>query len=186
MDNVIGQIDRALDATGAIVAAVDSAQLGAPTPCKEWDVHDVLNHLVGSLHVFAAALSGTDSGADHESDWLGGDPQGAWAAAAEVDRAAWHRPDVLSGTVHSPIGTLPAPTAGRAHLIEVVVHGLDIAVAIGRTDLADEELCAELLGMLRSTGVDAFRKPGIFGPEVSVAEDAPAHRRLLAYLGRTW
>jgi uncharacterized protein (TIGR03086 family) len=188
MDNVIGQIDRALDMTGAIVvAAVDSDRLGAPTPCQDWDVHAVLNHAVGGMHLFAAELSGTDAGAGHDDDWLGIDPQGAFAAASEVDRAAWHRPDALTGTVHFALGDLPGPAAAMVHLTEVVAHGVDIAVAIDRPDLADDELCAELLTTMHAMGgLDGFRKPGMFGQEVAVSADAPAHRRLLGYLGRAW
>ncbi|MEU7764388.1 TIGR03086 family metal-binding protein [Nocardia sp. NPDC049190] len=185
MDNVIGQIDRALDATGAIVAAVGDAGLAAPTPCLEWDVRTVLNHTVGGIHLFAAALSGTDAGADHDSDWLGSDPQGAFAAAAEVDRAVWHRPDALDATVDISLGELPGPAAALVHLTEVLVHGVDIAVAIDRPDLADDGLCGELLATMQAMGgIDSFRAPGIFGPEVAVLGDAPAHRRLLAYVGR--
>ncbi|MET9289534.1 TIGR03086 family metal-binding protein [Nocardia beijingensis] len=185
MDNVIGQIDRALDATGAIVAAVAGAGLTASTPCRDWDVRAVLNHTVGGMHLFAAALSGTDAGADHESDWLGGDPQGAYAAAAEVDRAAWHRPGALEGTVGISLGELPGPAAALVHLTELLVHGTDIAVAIDRPDLADDQLCGELLATMQTMGgIDSFRAPGIFGPEVLVGDDEPAHRRLLAYAGR--
>lgn len=185
MENVIGQIDRALDATSVIVAALDESSLAAPTPCREWDVRAVLNHTVGNMHFFAAALSGTDSGADHESDWLGGDPQGAYAAAAEVDRAAWHRPDALDNTVHVSFGALPAPMAALVHLTELVVHGVDLAVAIGRSELADDELCGELLATMQARGgIDKFRGPGVFDAEVFVEEREPAHRRLLGYVGR--
>ncbi|MFI7002772.1 TIGR03086 family metal-binding protein [Nocardia sp. NPDC050175] len=185
MENVIGQIDRALDATSLIVAALDESSMAAPTPCREWDVRTVLNHMVGNMHFFAAALSGTDSGADHESDWLGGDPQGAYAAAAEVDRAAWHRPDALDNTVYVSFGALPAPAAALVHLTELVVHGVDLAVAIGRPELADDELCGELLATMQARGgIDQFRTPGVFDAEVFVEEGEPAHRRLLGYVGR--
>ncbi|WP_225725239.1 MULTISPECIES: TIGR03086 family metal-binding protein [unclassified Nocardia] len=185
MDNVIEQIDRAIDSTAAIVAAVDKDHLSAPTLCAEWDVRAVLNHIVRNMHVFAAGVSGMNTGADHESDWLGGDPQGAYAAAAEVDRAAWHRPDALDATVQLSFAALPGSAAARIHLTEVLVHGVDIAVAIDRTDLVDEELCAQVLdGMRALGGIDRFRKMGAFGPEVLVAAEEPAHLRLLGYLGR--
>jgi uncharacterized protein (TIGR03086 family) len=71
------------------------------------------------------------------------------------------------------------------HLTELLVHGVDIAVAIDRPDLADDELCGELLATMQAMGgIDTFRGPGVFGPEVAVADDEPAHRRLLAYVGR--
>ncbi|WP_328405943.1 TIGR03086 family metal-binding protein [Nocardia sp. NBC_00403] len=187
MDSVIDQIDRALDMTGAIVATVDDDRLVAPTPCQDWDVREVLNHVVGGIHLFAAALSGTDAGAEREDDWLGIDPQGAYAAAAEVDRAAWHRPDALTGTVHLSLGDLPGRAAATVHLTELVVHGVDLALGVQRPDLADDELCAELLATMQAMGgIDGFRKPGMFDNEVAVAADAPAHRRLLGYVGRTW
>ncbi|MEV6429337.1 TIGR03086 family metal-binding protein [Nocardia sp. NPDC051463] len=187
MDSVIDQIDRALDMTGAIVATVDDDRLVAPTPCREWDVRAVLDHVVGGMHLFAAALTGMDAGAEHEDDWLGIDPRAAYAAAAEVDRAAWHRPDVLTATVHISMGDLPGSAAAMVHLTELVVHGVDIALAVHRPDLADDELCAELLAAMQAMGgIDGFRKPGMFDAEVPVAADAPAHQRLLGYVGRTW
>jgi uncharacterized protein (TIGR03086 family) len=187
MDSVIDQIDRALDMTGAIVARVDDDRLVAPTPCSDWDVRGVLNHVVGGMHLFATAVTGMDAGAAYEDDWLGSDPQSAYAAAAEVDRAAWHRPDALTGTVHISLGDLPGSAAATVHLTELVVHGVDLAVAVHRPDLADDALCAELLTTMRQMGgIDGFRKPDMFDAEVPVAEEAPAHQRLLGYVGRKW
>ncbi|WP_109527887.1 MULTISPECIES: TIGR03086 family metal-binding protein [Nocardia] len=185
MQTVIGRIDRALDMTGTIVDAIDDGRLSAATPCAKWDVRAVLNHLVGGMRLFAAELAGTDPVGAYD-DWLGADPQVAYAAAAEIDRAAWGRLDVPSSEVNLPIGTATAPEAALVHLTEVVVHGLDLAIAIGRPDLADDDLSAELLAaMAEAGGVETFRKPGMFGPEIAISPDAPAHLRLMAYLGRT-
>ncbi|MBF6295467.1 TIGR03086 family metal-binding protein [Nocardia farcinica] len=187
MDTVLGRIDSALDTTAAIVAAVDDDRLTAPTPCADWDVRTVLNHLVGGMHTFAAKLSDNDSGAGTAQGWLGSDPQAAYAAAAEIDRAAWRRPDVPTATLHLPIGPVPAPAAALVHLTELVVHGLDVAVAVDRVDLVDEEMCAHLLEtMLAYRGIDPYRALGAFGAELPVEDDAPAHRKLLAYTGRKW
>lgn len=187
MQTVIGRIDRALDMAGKIVDAVETDRLSAATPCAEWDLRKVLNHLVGGMRLFAAELAGTDPVGAHDDDWLGADPQAAFAAAAEIDRAAWHRLDVPDASVRLRFGVLPAPEAALVHLTEVVVHGVDIALALDRPDLADDELAAELLEIMRETrGVEPFRQPGMFGPELPAPADAPAHRQLIAYLGRTW
>ncbi|MBH0776024.1 TIGR03086 family metal-binding protein [Nocardia bovistercoris] len=187
MQTVIGRIDRALDMTGKIVDAVETERLSAATPCAEWDVRTVLNHMVGGMRLYAAELAGTEPVGAHDADWLGSDPQAAYAAAAEIDRAAWHRLDVPDATVRLRFGAVAAPEAAKVHLTEVVVHGIDIALALGRPDLADDELSAELLeDMLETRGVEPFRRPGLFEPELPIAADEPAHRRLLAYLGRTW
>jgi uncharacterized protein (TIGR03086 family) len=184
MTTVIDQIDRAVTMTAAIVKGVGPDQLGDPTPCDGWDVRTELNHLVGGMRIFAAELTRTDAGGAHEDDWLGTDPQAAYTTAAGLDRAAWHRPDVLEATVRLGFGAVPAPMAALIHLTEVLVHGVDLAVATGQEALIDEPACEELLTVMRGMDFSAFRRPDMFGPEVPAPADAPAHRRLLAFLGR--
>ncbi|MFG1689260.1 TIGR03086 family metal-binding protein [Nonomuraea sp. NPDC049269] len=184
MSQVVDQIERAADMTAGIVAGIAADQWDRPTPCAGWDVRTLLNHVVGGMRIFAAKLDGTDPGADHEADWLGADPVGAYEKAAAADRAAWRRPDALEQTVHISLGVLPGPLAAVVHLTEILVHGLDLAIATGQESLVDEELCGDLLVTMRSMGIDAYRIPGVFGPETQTAEDAPLHRQLLAFLGR--
>ncbi|WP_330250227.1 hypothetical protein OG874_28770 [Nocardia sp. NBC_00565] len=103
-----------------------------------------------------------------------------------ADAVKARRSEVVDATLHFPIGDLPGPAAAMVHLTEVVAHAVDIAVAIDRPDLADDELCAELLTTMHAQGgLASFRKPGVFDEEVAVPADAPAHRRLLGYLGRS-
>jgi uncharacterized protein (TIGR03086 family) len=184
--SAVGRIERAIDATGRVVTGVAEVQWTNPTPCAEWDARAVLNHTVGGMRIFAAELNGTGPGAEHESDWLGADPQGAYTEAAEADRTAWNRPGALDTTVHISLGALPGPMAALIHFTEVCVHGVDLAVATGQQALVDQELCADLLSVMRGMGgFDAYRIPGVFGPEVQPAPGAAPHARLLAYLGRT-
>ena len=76
--------------------------------------------------------------------------------------------------------------AAVVHLTEIVVHGVDLAVATGQEHAVDEGLCSELLETMTAMGgIDAFRVPGVFGPEVAAPAGAPASRRLLAHVGRT-
>ncbi|MEU6430480.1 TIGR03086 family metal-binding protein [Microbispora sp. NPDC046973] len=186
MGDIIERIDQAIAMTAGIVRGIEEHQWGAPTPCGKWDVRAVLNHTVGGMRIFAAELTGTDAGADHEADWLGNDPQAAFAAAADADREAWHREGALGRTVHISLGAVPGPMAAVIHFTEILVHGVDLAVATGQEDRMDERLCEELLAMMHGMGgIDAYRLPGVFGPEIAAPAEAPAHLRLLAYLGRT-
>ncbi|MEV0903340.1 TIGR03086 family metal-binding protein [Streptomyces hokutonensis] len=183
---VVRRIERALAATGLVVAGVAEGQWTNPTPCAEWDARTLLNHTVGGMRIFTAELNGTDPGAEHESDWLGVDPRGAYAEASETDRAAWNRPGALDTTVHISLGALPGPMAALIHFTEICVHGVDLAVATDQRTLVDEELCGELLAVMRGMGgFDAYRMPGVFGPEVQPAPAAAPHGQLLAYLGRS-
>src|SRR4051812_22746699 len=180
MSDVIGAISSALQSTQAIVGAVPADRWHQPTPCSDWTVRDVTNHLVGGICLFTDELNGVPARADHESDWLAEDPVGAYAAAAAADARAWDRPDALTGTITLGLGTLPAPLAAVIHLTEVLVHGADIALAIDREDLIDREACAALLQeMQQMGGVDAYRVPGVFGPAVPVPAHEPPHRQLL-------
>jgi uncharacterized protein (TIGR03086 family) len=88
--------------------------------------------------------------------------------------------------VRISLGALPGPMAAVIHFTEILVHGVDLAVANGQEDRVDERLCEDLLAMTHGMGgIDAYRLPGVFGPEAAAPAEAPAHRRLLAYLGRT-
>ena len=91
----------------------------------------------------------------------------------------------MAGMVTISLGTLPASFAAVIHLLELVGHGVDLAVATEQIDLLDERLCEDVLELLASMGgLDAYRVPGVFGSEVQVDSDAPAHDRLAGYLGR--
>lgn len=185
MNTLIDRIDAAVITTGGIVAAISADQLSAPTPCAKWDVRTELNHLVGGMRIFAAELTGIDAGGEHESDWLTIDHHAAYRTAAALDRAAWQRPGALSANVRLGFGTVPGTTAALIHLTEVLVHGIDLAVAVGHEDLIDQRAAAELLEIMRGMDFDGFRQPGMFGPVVTVPPAAPAHRRLLAFTGRS-
>jgi uncharacterized protein (TIGR03086 family) len=182
--DVVDRIQSALAATDRLVAGVRDDQWTAPTPCSEWDVRTLVNHLVGGLRIYAAELTGTDAGQEHEDDWLGDDPVGAYRDAARSVLTAWRSPGAMSVTVSLGIGRMPAPMAAVIELTEIVVHGLDVAVATGQEDDVDEEQAAALLKLMQGMGVDAFRVPGVFGPELPASDDTPPHVRLLAFLGR--
>jgi uncharacterized protein (TIGR03086 family) len=184
MATVIDRIDAALGMTGHIVGGLSPADLDTPSLCAGWDVRFELNHLIGGMRIFTAELTGTPAGGDHHDDWLGDDPQGAYATAAALDRAAWCRPDALTTTVRLSFGPVPGPTAAMIHLTEVLVHGADLAVVIGRPDLVDEDLCEYLLTAAQAMDLTPFRQMGAFGSAQPIAAGAPARRRLLAYLGR--
>ncbi|WP_298515827.1 TIGR03086 family metal-binding protein [uncultured Nocardioides sp.] len=183
--NPLDQLASALATTGRIVTAICPEHWAAPTPCAGWDVRTEANHLVGGLRIFAAQLTGDPTDHDHDgTDWLGADPAAAYGVAAAEDLEAWHRPGAMDTVFDLAFGQVPASMALVVHLTEVVVHGLDLAVATGQEHLADQAQAAWLLGLMRQMGTDSFRVPGIFEPERTAGPDAAPHRQLLAFLGR--
>ncbi len=182
--DVVDRIESALAATDRLVAGIHPDQWDAETPCTDWDVRTLVNHLVGGLRIYAAELTSTDAGREHEDDWLGDDAIAAYRDAASAVLAAWRSPGAMSAVIDLSVGRMPAPMAAVIELTEIVVHGLDVAVATGQEDAVDEEQAAALLELMTGMGVDAFRVPGVFGPAVPASGAAPAHLQLLAFLGR--
>ena len=181
---VVDALADALATTGTLVGGISPTQWCAPTPCPGWDVRALTNHLVGGLRIFTAQLTGTDAGAEHDDDWLGDSPVVAYTAAAAAVLAAWRAPEAMSRSLSISLGEVPAPLGAVIELTEVVVHGLDVAVATGQEDRVDAGQAAALHALMLGMGMDSFRVPGVFGPAVPASIDAPAHRQLLAFLGR--
>jgi uncharacterized protein (TIGR03086 family) len=183
----IDQLDDALAATGKALAALSPVDWSRPSLCEGWTVRDEANHLVRGLRIFTAMIRGEQPPGDHNAhDWLGDDPVASYDAAAAEDAVAWRSPSDAEMTFDLSFAVVPGPLAAVIHLTEVVVHGLDIAVATGHENLLDDRSAEELLAAMHGMGgIDDFRQPTIFGPETPIAAAEPSYRRLLAYLGRT-
>lgn len=179
-------LERGLDCTGRVVAGVRPEQYGNSTPCAEWTVRDLLNHVIGGNHFFAAAAAGNTPDIGGETpDLIGDDPATAYAQSAKTALEAWRRPGVAESTIKLPFGEMPGSFAMGIHFVDHLVHSWDLAKATGQDTAVDAELAEAAYGIIRGNVPEQFRGPGgPFGPEVSVPEDAPIQERLVAYLGR--
>ncbi|MFY1691082.1 TIGR03086 family metal-binding protein [Plantactinospora sp. WMMB782] len=158
----------------------------AATPCADWDVRTLLNHVVGeerwSVPLFGGA-SLAEVGDRFSGDLLGDDPAGSARDAAEQACRAVSEPGVLDRTVELSAG----PTPGREYLYQLLaehlVHGWDLAVAIGvepRLDPAGVDECARWFAEHTSM----YRDSGLTAPDVPVPPGASAQDRLVAAFGR--
>ncbi len=181
---VMADLDRALAATEAVVAGIRPGQWAAPTPCTELDARGVLNHLVRGNLLFAAIIRDGPRpvpGADH----LGDDPLGAFRQAAAELRAAFAAPGVLESVYTAPFGTAPGARLAHVRVVEVLVHGWDLARATGQLAGFPEDVAERALAGSRRALTERPQGPGApFAAEVPVPEDAPAVDRLAGFLGR--
>lgn len=117
----------------AMANGVLPEQWNNPSPCGEWTVRDVLNHLVGE-HLWApqllAGATVEEVGDRFEGDLLGADPAGAWRRASSASMIAWAQADPQA-RVHSSMGLLPVEEYAHQMLLDLTVHGWDIAKGAG-------------------------------------------------------
>jgi uncharacterized protein (TIGR03086 family) len=187
----IDPLARALDATGALIAGVREDQWSNPTPCPEWDVRAVVNHLVFGNRMFAAILRGEPPAElaslrqMHSVDLLGDDPVAVYREAGEELQAAFSQPDVLQRVFQVPAGTVPGAVMLHLRITELLVHGWDIAQGTGQAARLPEDLAEEELTFAQGQSAPNVPRTGHpFGPVQETASDAPAIDRLAAYLGR--
>ncbi|KAB2346128.1 TIGR03086 family metal-binding protein [Actinomadura rudentiformis] len=187
----IRELDRQAVLTSVdIVSTLTAPDLDRPTPCEGWTVRDLLAHMTVQHHGFAAASHG--EGGDL-AVWavqpLADDPVKAYAEAAETVIAAFAEPGALDRTFTlAEFGgqAFPAPMAMSFHFIDYVVHGWDMARALGRPFELAEELADTALEIALAVPDDErFRKPGAaFRPALPTSGETPLDR-ILTHLGRS-
>ncbi|MGH3762028.1 TIGR03086 family metal-binding protein [Actinophytocola sp.] len=171
-----------------IVHNVKPGQLADPTPCTEFDVRGLVNHLLfwGPSLVGAARkeLVPPPAASESDVDLTGGD----WAAALEEHAgrtaAAWGAPAAWEGVTRmgGPM-QLPAELIGGMVAGELVVHGWDLARATGQRPDWDSDLLRYVHGEVERSA-ELGRSSGVYGPEVTVPADSSTLDRLLALSGR--
>ncbi|MEU6034662.1 TIGR03086 family metal-binding protein [Actinomadura sp. NPDC047616] len=177
----------AAEAAARVMRAVPADRLDAPTPCPDWDVRALVNHMIfwsgraeGAAHKLPPPA---EPGPDHDFT-----ADGDWAEmyAAHVHKAAeaWSEPAAWEGTTNlTGQGDMPATFVGGIVFVECVLHGWDLAAATGqRTAFRDDVVRAAYEHIERTA--DTGRKYGAFGPEVAVPGTAPLFDRLLGLTGR--
>jgi uncharacterized protein (TIGR03086 family) len=177
---------RAMTEFDRRVRRVRDDQWDAPTPCREWMVRDLLNHLVAEQLWAPWLLDGAtldEVGDRYDGDVLGTDPVAAWAAASARARRAWAKPGATTGEVNVTGGVIPAEHYGWQMTLDLAVHAWDLARGIGADDRLDSEL-VEAVHTVFAPQVPAWQDLGIFDPPLPVPDDADPQTRLLALLGR--
>jgi uncharacterized protein (TIGR03086 family) len=172
----------------ALLQGVRDDQRDGPTPCPDYAVGDLLDHIAGLPAAFTAAARKENdpesvppppgNAASLDPDWRTSVPPTlATLAEAWADPAAWEGMTRVGGV------DLPGEACGVVAVEELVVHGWDLARATGQSfEATDEELSA-VLGFLGSLPPEARDGAG-FGSAVVVGDEAPLLDRVVATSGR--
>ena len=168
------------------VRQVAPDQWHRPTPCPDWDVRELVNHLVyeqrWSVPLFAGATL-AEVGDRFDGDLLGADPEGAVADAARQAEAAVATPGALDQMVHLSFGDTPAVEYAWQMLAEYLVHGWDLAVATGADPRLDPETVHAVSGWFAERE-GPYRLAGAIGPRVEVPAGSDEQDQLIAAFGR--
>ena len=174
----VGEFDRR-------VAAIGSDQWDASTPCPDWTVRDLVNHLVAEDLWAPPLLAGStleDVGDQFEGDLVGDDPKQAWETA-RLGILAAVKPEVLGGTVHTSMGEIPAAEYVFQLCSDHLVHAWDLARAIGRDERLAPRLVEHCYDMARPYE-QMMKDSGDFGETITPEPDASTQDKLLALFGR--
>jgi uncharacterized protein (TIGR03086 family) len=168
------------------VNAVGDDQWSASTPCADWTVRELVNHIVYEQLWSAPLFDGAtiaEVGDRFEGDVLGDDPQGAATQAGATATQAVAAPGAMERTVHLSFGDTPADEYVTQLLADHLIHGWDLAVGIGADRGLDPETVAFLMPWFAERE-EIYRAGGAIGPRVEVGPEAPDADRLLAGFGR--
>ena len=181
-----------MDATGALqettamvsglIAGLTPDHREMRTPCDQWNVHELVDHMCGGAHGIAGGLQGM-APPEEPPDFLAEGPAAGWAsAAAALEQAA--TPEILTALHDMPFGHVPGEAAMSVIVADIATHAWDLAQATDQSlDMSDDLAGFALMtwqGLVPAEG----RTGDNFKEAVPVAGDAPAVDKLVAYTGR--
>jgi uncharacterized protein (TIGR03086 family) len=183
---LIDAFETAFKEWDRLVHEVGEQQWDDPTPCTDWNVRDLVNHLV-SEHLWAPHLLNGETldevGDRYDGDVVGDAPIAVWEEAGSGSRSAFHRKGALRGDVHVTGGKTPAQEYAWQMTTDLTVHGWHLARAVGVRSRMPDEL-ADAVHDHIAPQAGSWHEAGIFDPPVPVPDDAVPQDRLVALLGR--
>jgi uncharacterized protein (TIGR03086 family) len=177
----------ALDATRRFVVGTRKEQLAMPTPCDGWNVGDLLNHVVaGNLWAAELARGRTiaDVGSTLDGDMLGADVVAAYDRSAEAAALAFEAAGALDAPCAVSYGPVPGSVYAGHRLLDVLIHGWDLASATGQPTDLDQRLVEACWDVVRPQ-LALLQASGQFGAELAPSAGGNPQTTLLAALGRT-
>jgi uncharacterized protein (TIGR03086 family) len=169
-----------------LIDRLEPEALSAPTPCAEWRVIDVIDHLAAVTEKFGRFAAGERDIVRQRHDRLiGSAPAREFRSIIEAALNEWERhPEALHGVCLLPFGSFDGRSAAAINVFDAVVHQWDIAVGASVAHDIDEHLAVVALGGAALFVNDAARAAGHFTAPHNVPADASAATRLLAIAGR--
>lgn len=166
-----------------LIAGLTPDDREKPTPCAEWNVHDLIGHMCSGGHMIAGGLEGA-APPDPVPDFLADGPAAGWESTAAHMRAA-ATPERMQALHQMPFGEVPGEMAMSVIVADQATHAWDLAVATGQAARPSDELAAFSLEVWAQLAPPEGREPGsAFAAAIGVPDGASAVDRLAGYTGR--
>ncbi len=169
---------------------VEPEHLALPTPCPEWNVRALINHVLLGTRMSVQVLAGMDRDeviAGLDDDLFSGvdDPVAAFVDLADQMVEGFSGPQGLEGIVAHPGGDFPRSMFVGFRIADSALHAWDLATAIGGSSALNAEVVKFLWDDAQPRR-DMLAASGMFGdgPSGSVGDDAPLQTRYLDLVGR--
>jgi uncharacterized protein (TIGR03083 family) len=173
-DDELVVLARGLDQVTSLLGSVTADHLADSTPCDDWSIGQLVDHLGAAPIRFAQMMRG------EKVDWSAPPPQ-VGSDRAEVFRAGAE--DLLATWRGTADGADSMPPDWQC--AEIAVHSYDLATAIGHpTADLDPEVAERALTFMRAS-LTPENRGDVFRPEQSAPEGADSYQRLAAFAGRT-
>jgi uncharacterized protein (TIGR03086 family) len=179
--DLLDQLSRSLAAVGEVISTIRPEQWAAPTPCTEWTLAQVVEHLVGLNRMFAAMLA--DQPPPPRVGVHDGELEPAYRESAATLLAAFSKRGVLERSYHGPLGTATGTQRLQIRLYDLLAHGWDLARATRQPVRLPDDAAETALAFARTQLSEAAR-PGRFNTADTISDEAPATDRLAVFLGR--
>ena len=163
-----------------IVAGIAPDQLDEATPCKDFTVTGVLEHMISGATTFAPAFRGTTGSTLTE----GGTVVERWSAAIAELLAAVQSPGALERTIASPFGEVSGDAFARYVAFDGLVHGWDLSIGTAQGYAPPIDLVEQVDTYARGLIAAPMRDGDTFAAETEPGPDASAIERLVAFSGR--
>ncbi len=175
---------QAIEATRSVLAQVQPEQLNQASPCADWNVGELINHLIDAQRVFAAWVGGHEATTD--TDWAAGDFVAAFNDESAAAVTAFEADGVMGQEFDLGFAKMPGAGIMGMACTDTFVHAWDVAKATGQSTDLNPQLATMLLDQSRQSIQDAFRNEegNPFGLEQPVPEGAVDADQLAAFLGR--
>lgn len=177
---------RASRRFGELVHLIKDDQWKDPTPCADWNVRELVNHVVAENLWTPPLLEGRsveEVGEGYDGDVLGDNAQARWDEASSAALQSVQGEGAMERTVHLSFGDVPGKEYASQLFADHLIHSWDLARAIDADDKLDPDLveaCSEWFASMEAI----YRAAGAIGERPDVPSGADSQTRLLATFGR--